>query len=158
MTPNGITGLECQWRASCSYNLHLKIQFTPHRKHISFSVHSSNRQGSLWHQQRPSKKSEIFPGDIWRWNATSTDDGNPQGGTVIRPQWLGHSFVHITAVQWRTQEFFRGGVGGSPGIFFGRGSTNSVEDRGKRERRSGGGSPLVRGSTQFANEWNPYTY
>ena len=34
-----------------------------------------------------------------------------------------------------------------PGIFFGRGgSTNSVEDRGQRERGSGVGSPLVRGS------------
>jgi hypothetical protein len=39
------------------------------------------------------------------------------------------------ASQWRTQEIFRG-----------RGSTNSVEDRGQRERGSGGGSPLVRGS------------
>ena len=28
----------------------------------------------------------------------------------------------------------------------GVGSTNSVEDRGQRERGSGGGSPLVRGS------------
>ena len=37
--------------------------------------------------------------------------------------------------QWRTQEFCPGG-----------GSTNSVEDRGQRERGSGGGSPLVRGS------------
>jgi hypothetical protein len=27
-----------------------------------------------------------------------------------------------------------------------------VEDRGHRERGSGGGSPLVRGSAQFANE------
>jgi hypothetical protein len=43
--------------------------------------------------------------------------------------------------QWRTQELFRG-----------RGSTNSVEDRGQRERGSGGGSPLVGGSTQFANK------
>jgi len=33
-----------------------------------------------------------------------------------------------------------------PGIFFRGGSTNSVEDRGQRERGSGGGSPLVRGS------------
>ena len=36
-----------------------------------------------------------------------------------------------------------------PGIFFGGGvggSTNSVEDRGMRERGSGEGSPLVRGS------------
>ena len=34
-----------------------------------------------------------------------------------------------------------------PGIFFGGGgSTNSVEDRGQKERGSGGGIPLVRGS------------
>jgi hypothetical protein len=37
--------------------------------------------------------------------------------------------------------FFRAGV-----------SANSVEDSGQRERGSRGGSPLVRGSTQFANE------
>jgi hypothetical protein len=41
------------------------------------------------------------------------------------------------------KKFFSGGGGGS---------TNSVEDRGQKERGSGGGSPLVRGSTQFANE------
>ena len=36
---------------------------------------------------------------------------------------------------------------GVPRNFFrGGGSTNSVEDRGQRERGSGGGSPLVRGS------------
>jgi hypothetical protein len=44
------------------------------------------------------------------------------------------------------QEFFRGW-----------GSTNSVEDGGERERGSWGGSPLVRGFTRFANEWNPYS-
>ena len=39
-----------------------------------------------------------------------------------------------------------------PGIFFTRGgSTNSVEDRGQRERRSGGGSPLVRDSKGSCN-------
>ena len=39
-----------------------------------------------------------------------------------------------------------------PGILFGRGdSTNSVEDRGQRERGSGGGSPLVRGSGGSCN-------
>jgi hypothetical protein len=48
--------------------------------------------------------------------------------------------------QWRTQEFCLGG------------STYSVEDRGQRERGSRGGSPLVRGSAQFANEWNLYSY
>ena len=38
-----------------------------------------------------------------------------------------------------------------PGIFFGGGSTNSVEDRGQRGRESGGGSPLVRGSGGSCN-------
>jgi hypothetical protein len=54
-----------------------------------------------------------------------------------------------------------GCIGGSgvPRNFFGGGSsTNSVEGRGQREWRSGGGSPLVRGSTQFANECNRYSY
>jgi hypothetical protein len=50
-----------------------------------------------------------------------------------------------------------------PGIFsggwgVGGGSTNSVEDRWQSERGFGDGSPLVRGSAQFANEWNPYSY
>jgi hypothetical protein len=44
-----------------------------------------------------------------------------------------------------------------PGIFFGGCSTNSAEDRGQREWGSGGGSPLVRGFTQFVNERNPYS-
>jgi hypothetical protein len=44
--------------------------------------------------------------------------------------------------QWRTQEiFFREGGG----------STNSFENRGPRERGSGGGSPLVRGSGRSCN-------
>ena len=38
-----------------------------------------------------------------------------------------------------------------PGIFFGGGSTNSVEDRGQRGRGSGGGRPLVRGSGGSCN-------
>jgi hypothetical protein len=39
-----------------------------------------------------------------------------------------------------------------PGILFGGGgSTNSVEDRGQRERGSGGGSTLVRGSGGSCN-------
>ena len=39
-----------------------------------------------------------------------------------------------------------------PGILFGGGgSTNLVEDRGQRERRSGGGSPVVRGSGGSCN-------
>ena len=38
-----------------------------------------------------------------------------------------------------------------PGILFGGGSISSVEDRGQRERGSGGGSPLVRGSGGSCN-------
>ena len=45
--------------------------------------------------------------------------------------------------QWHTQEFCSGGGGG--------GSTNSVDDRGQRERGSGSGSPLVRGSGGSGN-------
>ena len=40
-----------------------------------------------------------------------------------------------------------------PGILFGGGgsSTNSVDDRGQKERGSGGGSPIVRGSGGSCN-------
>ena len=40
---------------------------------------------------------------------------------------------------------------GVPRNFVRGGSTNSVEDRGQRERGSGGGSPLVRGSGGSCN-------
>jgi hypothetical protein len=59
--------------------------------------------------------------------------------------------VIVDRYQWLTQESFFGGAV-RPGIFFRGGSTNLVEDRGQRERGSGGVSPIVRGSTQFANE------
>ena len=36
-------------------------------------------------------------------------------------------------------------------LFVGAGSTNSAEDRGQRERGSGGGSPLVMGSGGSCN-------
>jgi len=49
-------------------------------------------------------------------------------------------FPHDKAAQWRTKEFFSGG-----------GLTTSVEDRGQRERGSGGGRPLVRGSEGSCN-------
>jgi hypothetical protein len=48
-----------------------------------------------------------------------------------------------------------GAGGGLHRKFFSGGSTNSVEDRGQREWGPGGSSPLVRGSSQFAYEWNP---
>jgi hypothetical protein len=47
--------------------------------------------------------------------------------------------------QFLSVEYPEGGGGGG-------GLTNSVEDRGQREWGSGSGSPLVRGSTQFANK------
>jgi hypothetical protein len=46
-----------------------------------------------------------------------------------------------------------------PGIFLGNwggGGFNKFRFW-HRKRGSGGGSPLVRGSTRFANEWNPYS-
>ena len=42
-------------------------------------------------------------------------------------------------------------VSGVPRKFVRGGSANSVEDRGQRERGSGGGSPLVRGSGGSCN-------
>jgi hypothetical protein len=50
--------------------------------------------------------------------------------------------AEANSLQWRIQEYFSGRGG----------STNLVEDRGQRKWGSRGGSPLVRGSTQFANE------
>jgi hypothetical protein len=69
---------------------------------------------------------------------------------VVQQQKMGHmqstghnqSWLGPHHHQWHTQDFF----------WRGEGSTNSTEDRGQREQRSGGGSPLVRGSNQFANE------
>ena len=56
---------------------------------------------------------------------------------VLRSTYL----VMFIQLQWRIQEFCWGG----------RGSTNSVEDRGQRERGSEGGSPLVRSSGGSCN-------
>ena len=56
-------------------------------------------------------------------------------------EWCCYSIMRLCSVQqWRTQEFYSG-----------EGSTNSVEDRRQRERGSGGGSPLVRGSGSSCN-------
>jgi hypothetical protein len=57
--------------------------------------------------------------------------------------------------QWPTFTIFFivHATNGVPRNFFSwGGSTNSVEDRRQREWGSGGVSPLVRGSTEFANE------
>jgi hypothetical protein len=72
------------------------------------------------------------PPILQRWKLQFTD---VQTRTAVGMQRNVHPWY-----QWRTQEFCSGGGG----------STNSVEDRGHRERGSWGGSPLVRGSAQFA--------
>jgi hypothetical protein len=67
-----------------------------------------------------------------------------------------YSWFQTFDVFWRSSEvssYFH--ASGLPRNFVRGCPTNSVEYRGQRERGSGGGSPLVRGSTQFANEWNP---
>jgi len=53
---------------------------------------------------------------------------------ITQPSGIIFSYIY-NYTQWRTQEFCSGGV-----------QKNSVEHRGQRERGSGGGSPLVRGS------------
>ena len=59
---------------------------------------------------------------------------------LFKPLYLwGESRGYHDSKQSRTEEFCWGG------------STNSVEDRGQRERGSGGGSPLVRGSGGSCN-------
>jgi hypothetical protein len=50
-----------------------------------------------------------------------------------------------------TPPVFIYGNGVPRNFVWGRGSTNSVEDRGQRKRGSGGGSPLVRGSGGSCN-------
>jgi len=60
---------------------------------------------------------------------------------VTQVPWRdGWSLSSLSHQQWRTQKFCSGG-----------GSTNSVEGREEKERWSGGGSPLVRGSGGSCN-------
>jgi hypothetical protein len=54
------------------------------------------------------------------------------------------STVVATVISWRMTVTH-------PGIIFRGSATNSIEVREQIERGSGGGSPLVRGSPQFAN-------
>jgi hypothetical protein len=52
----------------------------------------------------------------------------------------------------RSHRDAKNSISGVPRNFFQGGSKNSVEYRGQKEWGFGGGSPLVRGYTQFANE------
>jgi hypothetical protein len=75
-------------------------------------------------------------------------------GFEIRTFWI------LTVCSWHSSLYSDMGSSGILRNFvWGEGgSTNSVEDREQRERGSGGGSPLIRGSAQFTNEWTPYSY
>ena len=68
-----------------------------------------------------------------RWNCTTRNDEQSVFGYILE-----RGKFHAYSVAY-------------PGILFEGGSTNSVEDRGQRERGSGGGSPLVRGSGGSCN-------
>ena len=61
---------------------------------------------------------------------------------ILRECFEGNIYRSVPecCMRWRSQEFCSGG-----------GSSNSVEDRGQRERGSGGGSPLVMGSGGSCN-------
>ena len=61
---------------------------------------------------------------------TTAQDGGKVVSLTYRPFFTPRKYSYY---QWRTQEFCSGG------------STNLVEDRGRRERVYWGGSPLVRG-------------
>ena len=74
----------------------------------------------------------LFLSDIWY--KIMTESLNKQITACQRPA------NRICIISGVPRNFVRGG-----------GSTNSVEDRGQRERGSGGGSPLVRGSGGSCN-------
>jgi hypothetical protein len=69
-------------------------------------------------------------------------------GPTVRPVPLDHKCLPPpSSVAVYTSGVPRNFVRGGGGV-----SKNSVEDRGQRERESGGGSPIVKGSAQFGNE------
>jgi hypothetical protein len=77
------------------------------------------------------------------------------GGRTITSQPKRHVPSEFRDVDYHL--FVPSDISSVPRNFFGGGSTNSAEDRGQRERGSGGGSPLFRGFTQSVNEQNPYS-
>jgi hypothetical protein len=112
--------------------------FARRRKTVFFEVTAASgiprnffREGGGWLRQ------EFFTGVV---NKFSLGQGAERTGIWGR---------HI-------QEFFSGGGGWSRQEFL-QGYTKCGWGREQRDRGSGGDSPLVRGSTQFADEWNPYS-
>ena len=77
--------------------------------------------------------------DVTLWSAVGVAPKISMQETSLRPKMFAvqpYRLRNLDFYQWSTQEFCSGGGG----------STNSVEDRGQRERGSGVGSPLVKGS------------
>ena len=71
-------------------------------------------------------------------------DGSPRNPVEQSPSSEANMFL-------ASQDILSSGVPRKFSFFGGRGSTNSVKDRGQRERGSGGGSPLARGSGGTCN-------
>ena len=74
---------------------------------------------------------------------------NPAGRIAGVPGEIQNA--HLSKKCWRCHRLNQFVPVAYPGILFGEGSTNSVEDRGQRERGSWGGSPLVSGSGDSCN-------
>jgi hypothetical protein len=72
----------------------------------------------------------------------------------VAKQFSGPKFVAEHYLQWRTQECFlgEGGEGGLHQEFFSGVQQIQLRIEGRENGDLGGGSPLVRGSTQCANE------
>ena len=127
----------CRW--SISLTLSPSNQFTMHTLVLLY-----NLEQFFWSNSSNSGKSFTLHKKIIRILAGAqprTSCRSPFKQLEILPvpcQYI-RSLMNFT--QWRTQEFCSGGGG----------STTSVEDRGQRERGSGGSSPLVRGSGGSCN-------
>jgi len=73
--------------------------------------------------------------------------------SLYRGKVVGLGFAHPPSCSVKVKERVELYTVAYPGILFGGGGrfTNSVENRRQRERGSGGGSPLVRGSGGSCN-------
>jgi hypothetical protein len=127
-----IAVLSCS--TACDNPLHKSIFLT---RVLPWEMHSCSIYAHLWADFAPNLQKFVI---IWiividrMYRSTA----NVQTAGCVCYSKLS-VLLHQTTywLQWRTQEIFWGGGG-------------------QREQGSGGGSLLVRGTAQSANEWNPY--
>jgi hypothetical protein len=132
----------CKWSLSVSSSFMLIVSWW-----LSYNCRCCLQ---LWESQNDfmhSQKCHIFmtwknPGRLAFWTIFC----RTLDKISLKPIKQGKHCMHYG--QWHTQKF----------CLWGEGSTNSVANKGQRERGSGGSSPLVRGSAQFVNKWNRYSY